>query len=48
VSTHCFYKILLRGQQCERIIQWRSDFSKAFNEDFLSGDTVFLLRHMAT
>jgi hypothetical protein len=46
VSTHYFYKILLRGQQCERIIQWRSDFSKAFNEDFLSGDTVFLLRHM--
>jgi len=34
------------GQQSERIIYWRSDFSQAFNEGFLPGDAGFLLGHV--
>jgi hypothetical protein len=34
------------GQQSERIIYWRCDFSEAFNECFLPGDAGFLLRYV--
>jgi hypothetical protein len=47
MGAHRFQEVLHRDQQIERLIKRRSDVSKAFNQDFLAGDALFLLRHMA-
>jgi hypothetical protein len=48
MSAHRFQEVLHGGQQSERIIQYgASTFPKAFNQGFLTGDAVFLLRHVA-
>jgi hypothetical protein len=44
--VHRLQEVVHFGQQSERIIYWRSDFSEALNKGFLPGDAAFLLRHM--
>src|ERR1700733_1263166 len=45
--VHRLQEVVHFGQQSERIIYWRSDFSEAFNEGFLSDDAGFLLRYVS-
>ena len=44
--AHRLQEVVHFGQQSERIIYWRCDFSEAFNECFLPGDAGFLLRYV--
>jgi hypothetical protein len=44
--AHRLQEVVHFSQQTQRVIYWRSDFSEAFNESFLSDDAGFLLRHM--
>jgi len=46
MGAHRFQEVLHLAQQLKRSIWEHSDFPKAFNEDFLAGDALFLFRHM--
>jgi hypothetical protein len=46
VLVHRLQEVVHFGQQSERIIYRRSDFSEAFNECFLPSDAGLLLRYV--